>query len=510
MSFFCRNAIVLLVAALASALGWVCGGTRGDLLLSFLPWMSVFVLEALFCFPQCHEGESQVHARERAWRSLRRDPLTWVSLVFVLLLLVPFVNKGLCQTCDYPEIMAGADPGPPNPNLPFCVNRRHHLNVVLWFVPAVLVLLTVRHALTKRGKLRLLELLVWNGVALGLFGFVQLATGAQGPFWRSSDGPTAFFFSTFGYANMGGAYFTALFVLSLAVWCHRFDLDRAEAADADAPEHLGAWKRVLKSFCRRDYLLIASAVLFASAYNTRSRAAVMLTTAAATLVVLRVAFVALAQMSAAQRVRTVTVSFALLAAMFVGGYLALPASVREEIHQTSVNSILSRLTGRSEYHFSVATEIVSEHKLFGVGGWGYTHFSAPKTPESVSKFFRYSWMSGGSNVHNDYLQFMAEHGLIGFGLMAAIVLLALWPTFLVWVAMARSIRFVKQLDLPSPRGLFIFPAGAFATLVALLCTLIHALADCPFRAPAVLMLFCIELTAIDGFLPLVRTTTKED
>ncbi len=502
--------MVFMVAALATSLSWVYGGSRGDLLLSFVPWLSFLVLEGLFCFPQCHEGESHVHARERTWRSLRRDPLTWVSLAFVLLLLVPFVNKGLCQTCDYPEIMAGANPNPPNPNLPFCVNRINHLNVVMWFVPSLLVLLAVRHALTKHGKLMLLELLVWNGVALGLLGFIQLATGANGPLWSAGYESTEYFFSTFGYVNMGGDYFTVLFVLSLAVWSHRFDEARAESAEEDGPDRSNAWIRFVRAFRDRHYLLIASMILFITSYNTRSRAAVMLTTAAAALVLLRISIVALAQMSAVQRFRTVTVAATMLVAMFVGGYIAMPLSVREEIRQTSVNSIFSRLTGRSEYHFSVAADILSEHKLFGVGGWGYSHFSAPKTPKSVSQYFRYSWARGGSNVHNDYLQFMTEHGLVGFGLMAAIFLLALWPTFLVWMSMARSIRFVKQLDLPSPRGLFIFPAGAFATLVALLCTLIHALADCPLRSPSVLMLFCIELTAIDGFLPLVRPTTKED
>ena len=112
---------------------------------------------------------------------------------------------------------------------------------------------------------------------------------------------------------------------------------------------------------------------------------------------------------------------------------------------------------------------------------------------------------GGINVHNDYLQFMAEHGMIGFGCIVAIVVMLIWPLGRVWRAMMNSIRFIPPKDQPPPPvAIFVVPAPVFCILSAVVATLIHCFGDCPMRSPAVLSLFFIELAAMDGFLPRVK------
>ncbi|MBQ3343083.1 MAG: O-antigen ligase family protein, partial [Kiritimatiellae bacterium] len=140
-----------------------------------------------------------------------------------------------------------------------------------------------------------------------------------------------------------------------------------------------------------------------------------------------------------------------------------------------------------------------EHKLFGVGGWGYVHFCLPMmTPEERDDV----QMVGGINVHNDYLQFLAEHGVVGFGALVTMVVLLVWPVGHVWRRMARKTRFMKPKDLPpKPVQIFVLPAPAFCLLVAITCTLVHAFGDCPLRSPAVLTLFFVTLAAMPGFLP---------
>ena len=90
----------------------------------------------------------------------------------VVLLLIPFVNNGLCTSCDAALIAQGVSPKPPLPFLPFCVNRMDHLNVVLWFMVVLPSLVIVHHALARRGKRLVIELIVWNGVAMAIFGFM--------------------------------------------------------------------------------------------------------------------------------------------------------------------------------------------------------------------------------------------------------------------------------------------------------------------------------------------------
>lgn len=112
---------------------------------------------------------------------------------------------------------------------------------------------------------------------------------------------------------------------------------------------------------------------------------------------------------------------------------------------------------------------------------------------------------GGINVHNDYLQFLAEHGIVGFGLFAAIVVLLLWPFGVVWRAMVESVRFIPTKDQPpQPVQVFVIPPPAFFIFLTAIATFIHGLGDCPLRSPAVLTLFLVSLAAIDGYLPRLR------
>ena len=58
---------------------------------------------------------------------------------------------------------------------------------------------------------------------------------------------------------------------------------------------------------------------------------------------------------------------------------------------------------------------VSRGPLFGVGGWGYRQFvqiNEYVTPQEIETMRA---GKGMANVHNDVLQFLAEHGFVGFG-----------------------------------------------------------------------------------------------
>ena len=108
---------------------------------------------------------------------------------------------------------------------------------------------------------------------------------------------------------------------------------------------------------------------------------------------------------------------------------------------------------------------------------------------------------GGVNVHNDYLQFLCEHGAVGAGLLLLIVLFLVAPIFRDWGHRVRVAHFVKGAELPHPTALFCVPAVVVGVLAATVCNLIHACGDCVFRSPAVLSQFLLLLAAAEGFLP---------
>ena len=501
MSFLCNNAAVIVVAAVVSLMGWLFGGTRGGLLIPVVPWVFVFMLEVIFFFPQRHSYETTYDARERVWHDMKRDPLVWVAFGFLLLLLIPFTNKGLCVICDRVAIAAGESPKPPVPILPYCVNRLDHLNVVLWFATALPAMVAVKHCLVRRGKRLVMSLIVWNGVALAVLGFVQHATNAPGPLWMQMKGlanPAAVgdFFSTFGYPNMAGDYFTTLFGLSVALWRDCYEQRRLEGIEK---EKEGGHAKTRRTFWKRHYYLIPAVIFFYAALNTLSRAAIMLVTLTAVVYFFH-AFVSF--LSVMRRVKRAWAAVWSLLGLSIVVFFAVtfaPEGVSREVDTLDTEVVLDRVTGKGQYHVRVATEIWKDHPIFGVGGWGYIHFCIPKMTRSE---YRNIQKVGGINVHNDYLQVLAEHGAVGFGALVAMVLLLVWPVFRTWTWLVKSVRFMKKKDQPpQPIHIFALPAPAFCILTTAVATLIHSFGDCPMRSPAVLTLFFVSLAAIPGFLP---------
>ncbi len=500
MWFVYDNMAAFAVAALACTLSWLFGGTVGSCLVAVVPWLLALLLEVLLCFPQRHQGESVYEARERVWYDLRHDPLVWVAVGFAALLMIPFVNKGLCPVCDYATInLDNVDPSPTIPFIPFCVNRLDHLNVVLWFVPALVATITVRHALLKRGKRLLLELIVWNGVGLSFVGAIQQITGAEYPLWANLGGPKAYFFSTFGYPNMAGDYFTTLFALALALWRWKLEEVRREnhhqSGDSIARARHGI-------FWRRHLMLIPAIIFFFSALTTLSRASILLVSSLAIIFFLHSFASFFMRLPRAQRLKASVASLFGLVLIALCTVVFMPDNMRREVDTLNTTEVLDRVTGKGQYHVRVATEIWKDHLLFGCGGWGYKHLCIPKmTDKELSQIQQV----GGINVHNDYLQFLAEHGLVGFSLIVAVAVLAVWPIGRIWRALMTTVRFIPPKEQPPrPVAVFVLPAPVFFILSAAVATFIHGFGDCPLRSPAVLTLFFVSLAAVDGFLPRLK------
>lgn len=522
MSFLFNNMVVVHIALVACGFAWVFGGIVSDKLTPVMPWLWAFMFEAMLCFPQRRGYESSYDARERVWTELKRDPLTKLSLIFTALMLIPLFNTALCPVCDYPAIVdavakTGKTPDdaalgmnsvlalareegildPIMPFLPYCVNRLQHFNVLMWFVPALTAMLAVKHALSKHGKRLLMEVIVWNGVALAVLGAIQQVVEAPGPLWEEFEGKSVYFFSTFGYPNMAGDYFTTMFAIAVGLW--RFRVDESIRRDRESDVNQGSAHR---RFWARHYLLIAVVINFLAALNTFSRATILL------IIVLTVIFSAhtftsfFARMKKVERVRYSAITLFVLAAIVVFSAVLLPSELKNEVDTLDTREVLTRVTGKGQYHARVATAIWKSNFLFGCGGWGYKHYCISEMTEDELKNIQ---QVGGINVHNDYLQFLAEHGIVGFGILFAIVVLLLWPTMKIWRMMALSIRFIPpKKQPPKPTSFFILPAPVFCILAGATASIIHGFGDCPFRSPAVLTLFFVSLASADGFLPRLK------
>ena len=504
MSFLYDNIAVIAVAAVASVMGWLFGGARGDLLVPVVPWLFALMVEIIVFFPQRHRGETIYEARARVWHAMKRSPLVWVSCGLFLLLLIPFVNNGLCTGCDAALIAQGRSPKPLVPFLPFCVDRLDHLTVVLWFAVVLPSAVAVSHSLTRRGKRLVIELIMWNGAALAVLGFVQGAAGAPGPFWMKALnrwGNTCYYFSTFGYPNMAGAYFTAMFGLAMALWRDMCEQLRLEESKLDPSELSASNAGKYGRFWRRHYFLMPAAVLFFAALNTLSRATIVLVTATALVYFAHTLVLVLSRMRRARRVSVGVWSMVIFGLILFFAVITMPEKMKKEVDTLGTVTMLDRMTGKGQYHVRVATAIWKDHPLFGVGGWGYAHFCTDKMKE-LEIPLRELQIDGGANVHNDHLQFLMEHGLVGFGLMLTILVILVRPIVSQWRGMVQGLRFKKGKDVPpKPIQIFALPAPAFFILVATCAVLIHAFCDCPLRSCAILDVLFVSLAALPGFMP---------
>ena len=489
---------VILTFLTIAGVTWIYGGTRPMPLVETMPWLLALTLEGLLFFPQRRPYEDLVQARERVWRDLRRDPILYLTLTFLLLALIPVFNHGLCPNCDARAIAGGADPAPPVPFLPFCVNVPEHLYVLTWFVPAFLSALAVRHALTREGKRIFLEMVVWNGVALAIFGFIEQATGATFVFWEKPEHPV-YFFSVFGYPNAAGAFFTMTFAFAIGLW-------RYHARETDFLREANRGRRTVgpsNYWLRANYMLVAAVLALFAVLYTRSRAAILLTSALGATACVYVILEALGHnVERARRVKTIIVAVAGIVVIGISVLVFAPREISAEMKTADLVAIADRVTGKTEWHVDASLALFKQHPLFGIGGWGYRHLCLPYVPPRARREFGKWYTRGGANVHNDHLQFLCEHGIVGAGLLLAMLVLMIWPTCVVWGRLYQASRFARaDRAPPHPKAIFSLPAAAFWIFLGNLCLMIHAFGDCPLRGAAVLTTMFATLPAAEGFVP---------
>ena len=497
MRYVYNNMPVFFIALSISLLAWLYGGADGPLIVKVCPWLLLFLLQVLFFFPQRRDGESLYDARESAWENMRRDPLVWISVSLTLLLSIPFLNNALCPSCDAAAIAQGAEMGPKVKFLPFCISLREHFCVFLWIVTALVSAIATRHCLRGRGKRLLLKILVWNASALAVLGFVQIASSAPGPLWMSvPDNSPGGYFSTWGYPNMAGCYFVAFFAIAIALW--RRAIDEAEA-ERIALDHSGNVASSHRMFWKKHLYLIPAFLFFFAALNTLSRAAFILVMSLFFIFFIHAFLSFTHKMQRAKRVKCMTVTFFVMAVIAVFAVVSIPDKFQAQVDTLNTQTMLTRITGKDVSHSRIAIELWRDNTLFGCGGWGYRHLSVAKMTDADKRALPYA---GNANVHNDYLQFLVEHGCVGLALMVLAALCLIIPVFRAWKYLLQLVRFAKTSKLPpKPIVLFVLPSPVFCLLLSALAVAIHAFMDCPLRTPAILVLVYTTLAAAPGFLP---------
>ena len=449
---------------------WVRGGTHSGWQTP-LPWLTLLAWAVYLFAPRSrrHADADPVSAPSPLRRTgtriavLLRDPVFYAALAFLVLILTQWFNAGRALRFDYVANRWLYLP-PRIPWLPSAILADEAREMWLWFFPALSVLLLVHNGLQSRSAVaRLFRLLILNGVVLAVFGFVQYVSGTDRIYWITPV--KGHFFAGFGYSNHAASYFLLCLAMTLGL----------------------AGRDLVEAFPRRPrggrlFLLLAAAgILVATAHLTFSRAAVVMTWSLLAVAVVWLAATGWSLVPPAGKVTTIAAAAAMAA---VG--LAL-VTWRGDARLEALEKKFADTRPAYEYRirgwqYETAFRMWREHPWFGVGGWGYRHlvgfYMDPERYADVRG-------QGRANVHNDLLQFLAEFGAVGTGLLLMATGFCLKP-----------VRWRRLLWSPL----------SFFTLFGTAGVAAHGLLDLPFRSPAVLFLWCAMLAAVGVWE--VRTCAK--
>lgn len=397
-------------------------------------------------------------------RPLKQDAFFWLGLLFLAYLGLQWWNTGRELQYDADARRWLYSP-PPHPRLPWSFTRREAAQMLYWFFPAWVLALCLRApGMTRKHLGLVMRGLVFTGGALALCGAVQFLSGSPHLIWRMP--PRAISFASFGYANHAAAYFLLLAGVAAGLLFRQvFRRDRPMSRLTVAG------------------LAVSLALCLAGANLSLSRGGILLAW-------LLAAFTAAYGMVRGWRLlRPAARVHGLVAAAVVGTALYFAVlgvggrAIRGEFtprrrpaHQLvpGLAQFNLDLSDRPRL-WKAAWSAFKDYPLYGTGGWGFRYVVAFYLPPEEWDYLRNN--PGRANVHCDPLQFLAEFGLAGGGLMA----------------LAAAALTVPLLGRGGRRGAVFTMSCAGLLLVAA-----FSLIDLPFRCPAVLWTWTAVLAALPG------------
>lgn len=400
------------------------------------------------------------------WPKLIRFPVFWLGLLLLGYILIQALNPAFAyfstpeqwwlQPLDHASWLPAGMETPYRDMNPW--------RVLVIYGTAWLLACALWVGITRRVAVQtLLTAVVVNAAVFAILGILQKVTYTKEMLWFiETRVPPTYFFGTIIYKNHAGAYLNLALILctSLLYW-HFSRAERRMERTSPAP---------VFAFCG---VLLGMAVLL-----TGSRAATILL-----LVFTLIAFVGFIIRCTVYRSETrspwVITLLCVVFGLFVGlgSYFLNTERAFDRLEKlwedgVADSSVSSRLIARQ-----ATFDMAKDNMMTGWGAGSFRHafpvyqrdyaeiYQAPQRAKSKHppRILRWEY------AHNDYVQLLAELGLIGAGIILAII--------------ACGVRhLLRQRAYARPHLLFI--------VLALVITAAHAWVDFQFHNPAILFLWC--------------------
>jgi O-antigen ligase len=354
--------------------------------------------------------------------------------------------------------------------LPGAVNTLKSWDMLVWFFPAFALLLMVRHGCpVKRALIIVYWSMLINAAFLAILGILAPQLGNSYLSWRifililppySNSS-----FSTFGYVNHAASFFLLHLGLTCGMFFYYF---------TDRKQH--RWVPV-----KTGILLMIILLQFYALHRCHSSYGMIFSWMIMVFFVFYGLYLYIRE-NPNRRLKSgfiVTGVILLLAVGLIGLYFTARGDILSELGtmKKPVKYVKDQ-SAEKLWYISAALDIWRQSPVFGVGGGSYSEYLR-YYEQSDNNHYLETHAPGKANVHNDFIQFLCEFGIVGIGLLTgALVLLAA--------------KIVKNKEWKQDFVLF--------GLLGISGVLIQGLWDVPFRNPSVIVSFAVILAGYGNLL----------
>ena len=437
-------------------------------------WLSLILLECAFWLPSVRSGEDFQDARKRVAGSLIWDPLFYIGIIVGCFLLIQAFNGG-CSLEYLPDADIWKMGDPPQPWLPFAVRPAsafYWFSVFLALFSIVLVVRNVLGASAKRAALRLSACFSGICAVAGSIYALRVPEADMSAFFNSQ------------VVHAAGLNFAFWALIGMGMF----------ADDAARKKQNGYWSYVVGGFCNFFGMLIFAEPMVMAAGTILF------------LIVLIVSLVALRWTIAMGQVLKHIVVGVILIGAIAGSlfYVFRTNPVTGKIQTLkSFDTYVASYAATRPQRAKAAISVFMEHAWCGVGVEGYGEFVGFFVKgDKEWKAFK----EEKSLALNDYLQLLAEGGVLGVTLALAMLVVLLMPLFVHQrerMILDQEAKRAVAGHTHGPSKERADPVSPVVTAgVCGVCLLgVAGGFGSPFRFPAVLISLAFVLAELPAFLP---------
>jgi hypothetical protein len=434
----------------------------------YLIWLSLFAVESLVLLPTVFKEESITEARQRVLRSLEGDSFTYVGLVLAGIVSIQWLNSG-CSLVYLTDADVWKFSLPPVEWLPYSVKPLPARALLSWVVVVFASGLVIRNGLGKGSKRFFLDTATILSGMMAVYALVQSHAGVA-PFALWAAKPSA--------CNPG-AFFAFWFLIAVG-------RDLASSRSKFEPFKNALWW----GFAFMGNLL--GLLQFSPGLSL-----VVYLAAGVLLILFRIGMLFFQRVQLSKQFRFVMgilVSVTLVGCSVAFSTPQSPVIPRLMALQDKV-SFEQRIESRA-FRMNAAFKIWEDTPWTGVGANGFEQYLGTVIEDK-------EWKQAKNDkqfVWNDGFQFLCEWGVIGTGVLAAMIITLLIPLFV-------RIRGLwgKRDGNTSARSDFLnVDPYVVPGLVAILVLLAEGWFASPFQSPAVFMSWFCVLAVLPGLLPTKR------